>query len=180
MKRVVGLVVAAILVGSLAPSGVVAQGSIFVGAGPTFPIGDFGTYAKTGWLGYAGFGVPVGGKGLTAGANLVFGSNKHSGIAGGKTNLFGGFGYLQYRVGNPAKPGVYFYGQVGVLNHKYKPAGTSASSQDDWKPAFGGGAGIDIPLGGVGLFIEGSLIARSGTALIPLMAGLSVPFGRKN
>ena len=132
MKPVLGLVVAAVLVGSLAPSGVVAQGSIFVGAGPTFPIGDFGTYAKTGWLGYAGFGVPV-----------------------------GGFGYLQYRVGDAAKPGVYFYGQVGVLNHQYKPAG------------------IDIPLGGVGLFIEGSLIARSGTALIPLMAGLSVPFGRK-
>ena len=179
MRRIVLVACAAVVAGSLATSIGQAQTSIFVGAGPTFPVGDYGTYAKTGWLAAAGFSVPVGTKGLSAGAELAFGSNKHSDIAGGKTNLFGGFGFLQYRVGNPAKPGVYLFGEAGALNHQYKPVSTSGVSSDDWGFAVGGGAGVDIPMGGVSLYVEARIITRSGTGFVPIMAGIAIPFGKK-
>jgi hypothetical protein len=181
MRRVFGLAMAAALVGSTAPSLAVAQQPvIFVGAGPTFPMGEFGDYAKTGWLAHAGVGIPIGDKGLSVGGNVVYGSNKHSDFAGDKTNLPGVFGFLQYRAGDPAKPGFYAYGQVGILNHQYKPGeGATFEGESDWKPAFGGGAGVDVPLGAVNLYVEASLIARSGTNLVPVMAGLAIPVGKK-
>ncbi len=179
MKRIVLGVCAAVVATSLVTSTGQAQTTIYVGGGPTFPIGDYGTYAKTGWLAAGGFSVPVGGKGLSVGAELAFGSNKHTAPVGDKTNLFGGFGFLQYRVGNSAKPGLYFFGEAGVLNHQYKPAAASGSSAEDWGFAVGGGAGIDIPMGSVGLFIEGRIITRSGTSFVPVMAGLAFPIGKK-
>lgn len=179
MKRIVIAVSAALVAGSWAPSVGQAQPTIFVGAGPTFPIGDFGKYAKTGWLAAGGFSVPVGTKGVSLGAELIFGGNKHSDVAGDKTKLFGGFGFLQYRIGNPAKPGVYVFGEAGVLNHQYKPASTSLASVDDWNFAAGAGAGVDIPVGGASLFVEARIITSSGTNFIPLMAGIAFPVGKR-
>ncbi len=182
MKGVTVAVVAGMLGGALAASSGEAQGrpSLFLAAGPSFPLGDFGDYAKTGWFSYAGFNVPIGDKGLSAGGNVAYGSNKHSDVVGDKTNLMGGFGFLQYRAGNPAKPGVYFYGEVGALNHQFKAAGSSGyGSASEWKLAVGGGAGIDIPAGPVGLFIEASIIARGDTKFVPVVAGLSIPVGKK-
>jgi hypothetical protein len=141
-------------------------------------MGEYGDYAKTGWLAAAGFSVPVGTPGLSLGLELALGSNKHSDIVGDKTNLFGGFGFVQYRVGNPEKPGVYVFGEVGALNHQYKPASSALPSEDDWGLAVGGGGGVDIPLGGVSLFAEARIISRSGTNFIPLMAGIAVPIGK--
>jgi hypothetical protein len=168
---------AAVLATSLVPSVSSAQVTLFFGAGPAFPMGEFGDYAKTGWQAIGGFSVPVGSKGLSVGSNLSFGSNKHSDIAGDKTNLFGGFGFLQYRVGNPERPGIYIFGEAGVLSHAYKPASSTGNDETDWKPAVGAGAGLDIPVGGAGLFIEASIVARSGTAFVPIMAGFAVPVG---
>lgn len=179
MRRIVGVALAALLATSLVPSVSSAQVTLFFGAGPTFPMGEFGDYAKTGWQAIGGFSVPVGNKGLSVGSNLSLGSNKHSGIAGDKTNLFGGFGFLQYRFGNPARPGIYIYGEGGVLSHSYKPGSSTIPDETDWKPAVGAGAGVDIPVGGAGLFIEASIVARSGTAFVPIMAGFAVPVGRK-
>jgi hypothetical protein len=177
MKRTVAGVFTGLVVGSLVTT--IGQGqavsSIYVGGGPSFPIGEFGDYAKTGWLAAAGVSVAVGGRGLSIGGELMYGSNKHSDVAGDKTNLPGVFGFIQYRAGDPARPGVYFFGQAGVLNHQFKPA--TGSSDNDWKFAVGGGAGIDIPVGGASIFVEGRVIARSGTNFIPVLAGFAIPIG---
>lgn len=179
MRRVVIAVCAAVVALSLGTSSGHAQPTIFVGAGPTFPLGDYGEYAKTGWLAAAGFSVPVGAKGVSLGAELAFGTNKHEAAIPGKTNLFGGFGFLQYRVGDPAKPGVYVFGEAGVLNHQFKPPTSSGANDGDWGFAVGGGGGVDIPVGGASIFVEARIISRSGTSFVPLLAGLAFPVGKK-
>lgn len=122
----------------------------------------------------------MGDKGLSVGGEVMYGSNKHSDVAGDKTNLPGAFGFLMYRVGDQSKPGLYLFGQAGILNHQYKTSGSPGySGESDWKFAAGGGAGVDIPAGGVSLFVEGRFITRSGTNFIPFQAGVSIPVGSK-
>ena len=153
--------------------------TIFVAAGPAFPMVDKGDYGDPGWFSYAGVNVPVGSRGLRVGGNLVYGRNKHSYVAGDKANLLGFFGFWQYRLGNPAKPGIYVVNVAGALNHQYKIARPSAfGDQGGWKAAFGGGVGVDIPAGRVGIFIEFLFIARGDTRFLPLAAGMSFPFGK--
>jgi len=181
MRRIAGTMMAG-LIGSLLVSSVArAQVSVYVAGGPTFPTGEYGTYAKTGWLAAAGVGVSVASvKGLSFGGEFVYGSNKHDGAEGDKTNLPGVFGYAEYRVGDEAKPGVYFFGQAGMLNHQYKPGASAGYSGDsEWKFAVGGGAGVDIPAGGVSIFVEARYLTRSGTNLVPVLVGVAVPVGSK-
>jgi len=150
---------------------------IWAGGGATVPVGDYGDYAKTGWMAVAGVGVPIGGQGLSVGGEVLYGSNKHDDTSGDKTNLLGALAGLSYRVGDISKPGVYFMGLAGALNHQYKPGSTSASSDNEWKFAFGGGAGVDIPGGKVSIWVEGRILSRSDTKFIPIMAGIAIPIG---
>ena len=48
---------------SFAPGSASAQ-FVFLGAGPSFPIGDYGDYGKTGFLAAGGIGFPVGPEGV--------------------------------------------------------------------------------------------------------------------
>jgi len=179
MNRFVAGALAGLMVGSLGATTGSAQPSIYVGGGPSIPIGEYGDFAKTGWLAVAGLVVPVGPKGRSIGGELMYGSNKHDDTSGDKTNLPGAFGFLQYRAGDPSRAGVYFFGQAGVLNHQYKPGGTGLSDENEWGFSVGGGAGVDVPVGGVTIFVEGRVMTRSGTNFIPLMAGIGIPIGRR-
>ena len=181
MKRRVVALFAGVVAGSFAASVAQAQSaSIFLSAGPSFPLGDYGDYAKTGWFSQAGVAVPVGAKGVTVGGAVVYGSNKHNATDPGKTNLLGAFGFLQYRAGNPEKPGIYFFGEAGALNHQFKAPGTSGYGSDsEVKLAVGGGVGVDIPLGGAGLFIEADIVARGDTKFVPIQVGVAIPVGKK-
>jgi len=179
MKRFIASGAAALVVGALVTAPAHGQASIFVSGGPTFPMSDFGDYAKTGWMAMAGVNVPVGTKGWSVGGDLVYGSNSHSDVNGDKTNLPGAFGFLQYRVGPTTKTGVYFYGQAGALNHQFRSESVPSDNASEWGFAYGGGAGVDIPLKSVSLFFEGSIIVRDGTNLVPVVAGISIPVGKK-
>ena len=75
---------------------------------------------------------------------------------------------------------MYFFGQAGALNHQFKAAGSSGYGSDsEVKLAVGAGAGVDIPVGGVSLFIEADIIARGDTKFVPLQVGLAFPVGKK-
>ncbi|MEZ4587315.1 MAG: hypothetical protein R2909_13035 [Gemmatimonadales bacterium] len=177
MRGIVQAGVGIVLAGSLFASTAQAQ-YVFVGGGLTVPVGEYGDYAKTGWMGAAGIGVPVGDKGLSVGGEVLYGQNSHSDIDGDKTGLTAFMGYLEYRIGDDSKPGVYLLGEAGVMNHKYKPAGMSYEGGSDWKLAVGGGAGVDIPAGSVSVFVEARFLTRSGTNFIPVLAGVAIPLKR--
>ena len=156
-----------------------AQAFVFLGGGPTFPMGDYKDYAKTGWMAQAGVGVPVGGKGLIIGGEALFGSNKHEAPPeGDKTNLYGVNGAIAYRIGDKAKPGIFIFGTAGVLNHAYKSEQFPEDEDSEWKFAWGGGAGVQVPFGGNKSFaVQGKFMDRDGTRLIGAFVGLSFGIG---
>lgn len=167
-RRVVPLLFALLLV----PAVVHAQAYLFVGGGPTFPSGEYGDYANTGWMAHAGLGFPVGPQGMSVGVDAFYGQNNHSDIDGDKTNPLGAMGFLLYRLGNPERPGVYLFGEGGLLVHKY--GSDTFDSESDSQFAFGGGAGVSIPLGSKSLFVEGHYTTSDGTNFISAIAGITI------
>jgi len=178
MRRILQAVVAGAAAATLVSTTAQAQAAaIVLGGGATVPIGDYGDYAKTGWMGVGGVVVPIGDQGLFVGGEFLYGSNKHDDGTGDKTNLYGGLAGLGYRVGDRSKPGVFFFGLAGGLNHQYKPGSSTESSSNEWKFAFGGGGGFDIPVGKASIWVQGRIISRSDTKFIPILAGITIPVG---
>ncbi len=177
MRRLASLAVLLFLVAASAE----AQ-NIWVGGGPTFPTGDYGDYAKTGWMASAGIGFGLGeAKKLAVQFEGLYGSNSHNDVEGDKTNLYGGMANLNYRFGDPSKLGLYVYGGAGLLVHDYKTDTYPDEAGSDSKFAYRFGAGLDIPLGGIGLWIDARYLRRAesyATALFPVMAGISIPIGK--
>lgn len=145
--------------------------TFFIGAGPTFPSGDYGTYAKTGWMGTAGVNFSLGGKGLWVGPEFLYGSNSHDDTEGGKTNLLGLDAALGYSVGDSKKVQPYFFGLVGYMNHQFVP--TTGDSESEGDLLWGLGAGLSFPVGKIHLFAETRYMARGDTKFIPIFVGLS-------
>jgi hypothetical protein len=188
MRKCLVLVVAALAVLSLAlPSQASAQG-VFLGGGVTIPTGDYGEYAKTGWMVEAGISFPIGENGLYVFADGLYGSNSHSDHEGDKTNLLGGFGGVEMSFANEDGAGPFIFAEVGFLRHGYRSEEHSEYEENDTGLAFGGGAGYGIPLGEslqgwvLGRYIQGQYSEEEGsedwsTAFFGVMAGVSIPIG---
>jgi hypothetical protein len=134
-----------------------AEAQFFVSASATIPSGDYGEYAKTGWL--AGAGVRAW---ANADGKLAFwvvgeyGSNSHDDIDGDKTNLMAGSGWLGYSLGsNPdASMSPFVVVGGGYMNHQYKPA---TGDTENFGQAFaGGGVGLGFGEGGKGAWLLAS------------------------
>ena len=167
LKRLVVPVLVALL---SVPAVANAQVMLYLGGGPTFPSGEYSDYANTGWMAHAGVGVPVGPKGLMAGVDAFYGQNNHSDFDGDKTNPYGAMGFLAYRFGNPERTGIYLLGDAGLLVHKY--GSDTFDSESDSQFAFGAGAGVEIPMGGKSIFVEGHYTTSDGTNFISALVGI--------
>lgn len=159
-----------------------AQAYVFFGGGATFPTGDYGTYAKTGWMAQGGLGIDIGSKGLFLEGEGFFGTNKHEATTtNDKTNIIAFMGALGYSFGaDDAKISPYVLAGAGVLAHQFR---TEGPALEDTETKFGytGAAGLSFRLSSTGRFwIEGRYIGSDGTAVIPLMVGVSIHFGGGN
>ena len=163
----------------MSPRAASAQG-VYFGAGVTFPTGDYGNYANTGYLGVAGISFPVGPAGLLVIGEGFFGQNSHSDIDGDKTLPWGGMGGLAYYLSPEEAGGIYLFGQVGALVHKYSSDESEGSSETGL--GFGGGAGYGFPLGGgTELFMEGRYMQGNfddgNTAFFGIVGGVALTLG---
>jgi opacity protein-like surface antigen len=178
MRRLLSLL--AVLV--LATGSLAAQSSVWLGAGPTFPMSDYGDYAKTGWMASAGFGLGLGSSGrMGLQFEGLYGSNSHSDVEGDRTTLYGGLANLAYQLGNTAKLHPYVFGGGGLLVHKFGSDDDAYDGESDSKFTYQFGAGLDIPLKSIGLWIDVRYLSRaedSPTALVPIMAGIYIPLGK--
>ena len=178
-------IVAAASILMLAPVAVFGQ-SIFVGGGVTFPTGDYGDYADTGWMGVAGVTFDLGTAGLWVGGEGFYGNNSHN--AGdltptpqdedfGSTNLYGAMGLVGWGSGDGESLGFYVYGGAGLLVHDFSaPEGVEGGSES--KFGYEAAAGVDFPLGGsTSLWGEGRFMGASDTTLFGIYAGLSFGIG---
>lgn len=175
MKRISAVLLAVVVVlGSVQSAQAQAKSAyLFGSAGVTLPMGDYGDYAKTGWLGSAGLGYNLTDNAFIGG-EAMYGSNKHE-VTGDKTDLMGFGGYAGYGFGKPgggSKVIPYLIGGVGILNHKFIPA--SGASESEWKLMFSGGGGLFFPMGTAGLFLETRYLKRGDTGFMPIMAGFTV------
>ena len=171
---VVGLVLA---VAVAAPAAAQNRPFYFLGAGLTMPTGEYGDYAKSGWMLDGGVGLPMGTDGkMWVGGDVMYGSNKHEGSAGDKTNLYGASGNVGYQfVPNALSP--YVYGTAGLLVHSYSPGDSGFDSESDTSFAWGGGAGVAAPVGGASIWAEARYVSRGDTKFIPILVGVTIGGG---
>jgi len=142
IRRVVAIVSGALTVVALAvPAGAQARPYLFFGGGGTVPMGDYGDYAKAGWMIQAGIGTNLGDKGLWGDVEFLYGSNSHD-TDGDKTNLTIGAVSLGYTFQPEAKMSPYVLGTVGMMNHAYKSESVPSAEGSESFLAFGGALGL--------------------------------------
>jgi hypothetical protein len=165
-----------------------AAQTVFFGAGPTFPVSDYGDYANTGFLAIGGLLLPVGAGPASLVVEGFYGQNGHTEEAGsGKTNPLGVMGGVVLDFSGEGEAGPYVFGEAGLMVHKYSPEQGDGDSETAF--GFGGGAGYGFPLGGLSAWVEGrymsaSFDAEAGTAsssettaFMGIVAGVSIPLG---
>ena len=180
MKKCVFSFLALLAAASLGiPTEASAQG-IYFGAGATFPTGDYGNYAKTGYVGVAGVSFSVGPAGLSVFGEGFYGQNSHSDVDGDKTYPYGGMAGLLYDLAPENEGGIYFFGQLGAMVHKYGSDEFEETSETGF--GFGGGAGYGFPLGGgTEIFVEGRYMQGNfdyeNTTFFGLVGGVALTLG---
>ena len=149
----------------------------FIGGGPTFPMSDFNTYAKMGYILQAGFGADIGTKGLFAEAEFWYGSNKHDDVDGDKTNIMSGFGALGYSFMPTKKVSPYILGGAGFLSHRFRSESDPGDNSNSSDFAYTGAFGVSFTLSPKAKFwVEGRYIGAEGTKLVPVTAGFLINF----
>lgn len=139
-----------------------------LGGGALAPSGDFGTYANTGWIGYAGLAKRLAANPrLLVEASVFYGHAAHDGPYGDATNIPGASAGLRYELGTgTVKP--YLAASAGFLQHRYDPGSTGDVAESETKPfgAIGGG----LMFGRI--FVDARFAGASGTSFMPLSAGV--------
>ena len=152
-----------------------AQTTLYIGAGGSFPTGDFGDYANTGWIGTAGALFAVGAPGLSAGAEFFYGQNNHkselSEDVDSKTTPWGFMGILDYSFGEAGSIQPYLFGGAGVLIHKFS---TEGFSESETKFGWEFGAGLAFPIGATSsIYAEGRYVGSEYTKYFAALAGFA-------
>ena len=156
--------------------------SVWVGGGATLPVSDYGGYASTGWMGVGGVSFPIGQEKLSLFGEGFYGQNSHE-IDGDKTNLYGAHGGVMIDLAPEGGAGIYLFGQVGFMVHKYTSDDFPEFDESDTGLAFGGGGGYSFPVGSFtgwveGRYLQGQFDGEDGnTAFAGVMAGVSFPLG---
>lgn len=148
---------------------------VFAGGGATVPIGDYGDYAKTGFLADAGVGRTFGSGRVFAFADIFYGKNTHETTDESTSLLGGGVNIGISSTASTVRP--YAYAGLGMQNHKFNPAGGGDGGSET--KAFGRGAvGVSLGAGKTTFWIEAGLIQGFGgdggnTGYVPIQAGVS-------
>lgn len=126
----------------------------------------------------AGFGVELGKKGAWVDAEVYYGSNNHSDIAGDKTRIPAGMLALGYQFSPGKKVRPYVTGGAGFLTHRYKPV-IAANATSETKLGVTGAAGLNFVVGPeASFYVEGRYLGGKDTSIIPIMVGVTISFGK--
>jgi opacity protein-like surface antigen len=166
-KRSEFLLAALALMGFAIPAQ--AQTTLYIEGGATFPTGDFGDYANTGWMAAGGLLFGIGDSGFGVGGEVFYGENKHGTDEvdlNSKTNPYGVMAIADYTFGSPGGLQPYLFGGAGLLVHRFSADNFDSESESQFGYQFG--AGLSFP---IGLFIEGRYMGASDTQFFGAMAG---------
>jgi hypothetical protein len=158
------------------PTDLEAQTKLYAGGGGSFPTGEFGEYADTGWLVAGGVLFPISDHGLAAGVEAFYGSNERTSGAQGITydSPFGLVATVRYGITTLGSVEPYLSGGAGL----------------HYMGSSGGDGTVNISLGyqlGVGLgfklsaitaiFAEGRYTANADLGYLGLLGGLAFTLG---
>ena len=158
MKRLFSSAMVTALV-ALSAQSASAQATMFLSAGASIPMSDFADAVSVGWMAQAGVAFPIGSPGLAAGVGGLYGSNGHD-IDGDRTDLLGGAAFLQYTIGDPASTSGYVFAGPGYVQSSFKSDTSPEGSVSGL--AASGGAGVNIPIGGLTGYVEGMYLTGFG------------------
>lgn len=150
------------------------QAQFFVGGGATLPSGDYGDYAKTGWLANAGYGIwSSANERATAWIEGFYGSNSHDEVDGDKTNIYGGLGSVTFNLTEGGSATPYLIGSLGYMMHQYKSDTFPDEEGSEGGIAFAGGGGVSFGK----IYLEARYFSASiedaTTAFILVAAGIT-------
>lgn len=155
----------------------------YVGAGTTFPTGDYDDFVKTGFLGTAGVTYPLGAGGLDvvaeafAGVNHAENSLGANGVIvdGNNVALYGAMAGLLLDLAPEGQPGFYLFGQGGAMVHDPEEYGTETGL------AMAAGAGYGLVVSGVDVWAEGRYMRgqfdNGDISVMGLLIGAVFPLG---
>jgi len=183
MKKSLLILVALFAFIALSPPAQVSAQGVYIGAGMSIPTSDFSDEHDSGFLGVGGVSFPIGMEGLSVFGEGFWGRNSFS-DEDATTNPYGLMGGLLYNFSAEGSPGIYVFGQAGLMVHKY----SSDTYEDESNSGlgYGGGAGFNFPMDGVDLWVEARYLAASiedsagfseTTAFFGLLAGISLVLG---
>ena len=147
-----------------------AQTTLYIGGGGSFPTGDFGEFADTGWMAVGGAIFGLGDSGFGVGGEVFYGQNNHkeevSLFENTKTTPYGIMAIADYTFGSPDGLQPYLFGGLGLLVHKFSGDGFDSESESQFGYQFGAGLAFNF-----GLFIEGRYMGASDTQYFGALAG---------
>jgi hypothetical protein len=178
MKRTLHCLVALVVAAAvpLVPLG--AQNvSFFLGGGGAFPTGDLkDDEAETGWIGFAGVGVPIRSvPGAVIGVTGFYAHMPYEGPLDDATNVPGLFADLGYIIGaaSPSRIKPYVRFGVGVLQHRYSVDGYD-DSESETKLGGAVGAGLNFAMPSVTPFVGAHFVTGgSDTSFFTVYLGLA-------
>lgn len=172
-KKSVFLLAAVALMGFAVPAQ--SQTTLYIAGGASFPTGDFGEYADTGWMGAVGAIFGLGDSGFGVGGEFFYGQNNHSVEdfdLNSKTSPYGAMAIVDYAFGEPGTVRPYVFGGLGVLVHRFSADGFDSESESQFGYQFG--AGVGLPMG---LFFEGRYMGSEDTNYFAALAGWAFGLG---
>ena len=145
--------------------------SYHIGGGAIAPAGDFGTYANTGWIGYAGIAKPLAGNPRVAIQAVAFYAHtSHEGTRGEATNIPGIGGGILYQLATSGTVRPYVSAGGGLLQHRYDAGSTGYGSESESKAFVGVGGGLGFGR----VFVDARYVASDGTSFMPISVGMSL------
>lgn len=179
MKRKLLSLVALVVAAAVTVTPLKAQNIVFfAGGGAAFGMQDLSDDTGTGWVGFAGLGVPI--KSVPGAEVGVTGIYAHIPYDPGDdaTNIPGGFldvGYV-FGVTSPSRIKPYIRAGVGVISHSYSSDGGYSSDESETKAAGAIGAGLNFAMKSVTPFV-GVHFVTGGSDTSFLAAYLGFAFG---
>ena len=166
MKVLARVVLAAAMV-FVAPT-VQAQTSLIFAAGATMPIGDAGDAFDMGYHATVGLGVkpplaPIGFRG-----ELMYSQMESKLFNNIGSRMIAGIANVTYTV----IPTAYAIGGLGMYNGSCSGSACPAGAESTNDFGFNIGGGLNIPLTGLGVFIEARLHVIDDTKIIPITVGI--------
>ena len=148
-----------------------AQTTLYLGAGASFPTGDFGDFSNTGWMGVGGVIFGMGDSGFGVGGEVFYGQNNTKDEFGtlfenSKTSPYGVMAIADYSFGSPDGLQPYLFGGLGLMVHRFSGDNFESESESQFGYQFGAGLGFNF-----GLFVEGRYMGSSDTQYFGALAG---------